>query len=163
MTLSTLGCLRDWVPKTLAHISSLLLSKKTGLLTTARIWSEILEHLMAIFSFPSSFCFYSEVTGWVIGTLRRCLSPWLSVKVFMCITSRSSISFMNLFRGKAQPSPMVYRYSACSTSMSRTSRVSNSLFSSMVTSLTRDGDTLWAEKSVMISSPVILSRTCWTH
>ena len=43
-------------------------------------------------------------------TERRLSLPDLFVTVCICINSKSSISFMNRLRGKAQPSSMFWRY-----------------------------------------------------
>lgn len=105
--LSIFGCKTDLVPKVLVEISSVLLSKNSGPSITAKTSSEILLHLIATFSQPSSASFYSLVIYWVIGTEQICLSPSESVMVFILIDSINSCSFMNLLSGKAHPSDKV--------------------------------------------------------
>ena len=119
MIFSTFGCFNENVPKIRAHISSFLLSKNTGFsMIASTSLLHTFGHLSAILAslFSCSYC--SLVACWVIGTEKRCLKPVVSVSVFMCMTSSSCSSFMNLSSGAAHPWPRVWRYSACSTSIS---------------------------------------------
>jgi len=100
------GCFWDEVPKVLQLISSLRLSKNSGWLMMA---TTSLPHFSATLSEPSSYAFYSLVTCWVIGTDNICFSPFSSVTVFMFKLSINSCSLMNLFKGYAHPSAMVYK------------------------------------------------------
>lgn len=154
----------DYVPNTLAETSSLRLSKKQGPSTTARTWSDILLHFKAILSFPENLSLSSAVMAYVSGTLNKCFSPVSeSVSVFICMTSRSSISFMKRLRGNAHPSPIVYRYSACSISISKHSKAANSPFSASVASYTREGTTLGAELSFRTPPASIACITSSAH
>src|SRR3569833_1520550 len=111
MFLSTLGCLTDIVPYVLVQISSFLLSKKTGFSITARISSlPRAEHFKAIFFTDFNVSYSSFDTGRFMGTEKWCLFPSGVVIVFICMTSRTYISFINPVMGLAHPYPMVWRY-----------------------------------------------------